>query len=318
MNKISIIIPAYNSEKTISRCLESVFANDSKELSEVVVINDASKDNTKSVVESLIEKAPKNIEVKFINLNDNIGVQATRNVGLLKSTGNYIGFLDSDDEISNNFLSSMYSIINNNAYDIVTFNGEEIASNYTNIILPSSVIENLKKYGHLKEALLFGENGFLCTHVYKKSLLVDANLDSLKQLTFTEDLNINIEIAIKNDINFHIFDRPLYKYYLEHNSQIDRINEQKVNDALYVINRRYELVKSSYPELLEVYKTGNLKSALRLIHSIKKTKNFTKAQKKKLLKEIKSQESIYYTLKLGFKRFMKLKLKDKLRYILYK
>ena len=131
-------------------------------------------------------------------------------------------------------------------------------------------------------------------------------------------MNINIEIAIKNDINFHIFDRPLYKYYLEHNSQIDRINEQKVNDALYVINRRYELVKSSYPELLEVYKTGNLKSALRLIHSIKKTKNFTKAQKKKLLKEIKSQESIYYTLKLGFKRFMKLKLKDKLRYILYK
>ena len=83
---LSIIIPAYNCEKYICQCLESII---SYKNIEIIVINDGSTDNTKELLE-------KYTKIKFYN-NENYGVSYTRNFGIKEATGKYIMFIDSDD-----------------------------------------------------------------------------------------------------------------------------------------------------------------------------------------------------------------------------
>lgn len=103
-NLVSVIIPAYNAEKTILRTLESVF-NQTYRSIEVIIVDDGSNDNTLNLLKE-IKKTKQNskISIKIIS-KKNGGVSSARNVGLRHATGNFIAFLDSDDEWYNNKLS---------------------------------------------------------------------------------------------------------------------------------------------------------------------------------------------------------------------
>ena len=87
MPKFSIIIPVYNVEKYLKKCLDSVFNQTYKDY-EVIVVNDGTKDNSMDIV--------KDYDVKVIN-QKNQGLSAARNAGVKKATGEYLIFLDSDD-----------------------------------------------------------------------------------------------------------------------------------------------------------------------------------------------------------------------------
>ena len=92
MSKFSIIIPVYNVENYIKKCLDSVFAQTEKDY-EVIVVNDGTKDNSMDIV--------KNYDVKIVN-QKNQGLSEARNTGLKNAKGEYILFLDSDDYIEKN------------------------------------------------------------------------------------------------------------------------------------------------------------------------------------------------------------------------
>ena len=92
MSKVSIIIPVYNGEKSIPRCLNSVLAQDHKDI-EVIVIDDGSKDGSFKVISEYAKKDKRIIPIH----KENSGVSATRNVGLSMATGDYIQFIDVDD-----------------------------------------------------------------------------------------------------------------------------------------------------------------------------------------------------------------------------
>jgi glycosyltransferase involved in cell wall biosynthesis len=94
---VSVIIPMYNSENTIATCINSVLNQTYKGEIEIIIINDGSKDNSKLIVEELINNNLKNINIKLINKN-NGGVSTARNAGLALAKGKYIALLDSDDE----------------------------------------------------------------------------------------------------------------------------------------------------------------------------------------------------------------------------
>lgn len=89
---VSVIIPAYNAEKTIRRALESVLLQDYAPI-EIIVVNDASRDGTAAVVESFGEPT-----IALINRPVNGGVSAAMNAGLRRARGEYVAFLDADDE----------------------------------------------------------------------------------------------------------------------------------------------------------------------------------------------------------------------------
>lgn len=95
---ISVVIPAYNAEDSISSCIDSVLNQSQiQHIVELVVVNDGSTDKTARIVEDLIANSKSAIKMKIIN-QENKGVSAARNNGIKSSTGEWIAFLDSDDQ----------------------------------------------------------------------------------------------------------------------------------------------------------------------------------------------------------------------------
>lgn len=115
MPRFSIIIPVYNSQKYLTKCLNSVF-NQSFNDYEVIVINDGSTDGSLNILNKFKDK------IKIINFNDKktIGPGFARNVGVNESVGDYILFLDSDDYYEINLLKKINDSIDDN-YDLVRF-----------------------------------------------------------------------------------------------------------------------------------------------------------------------------------------------------
>lgn len=115
MPKVSIIVPVYNVEKYIEKCLESL-VNQTLEDIEIIIVNDGSKDNSKEIVEKYIEKYPK----KILYLEkENGGLSDARNFAIPYAKGEYIAFLDSDDYVELNMYEDMYKIAKNEESDMV-------------------------------------------------------------------------------------------------------------------------------------------------------------------------------------------------------
>ena len=107
--KISIIIPVYNVEKYLERCLNSI-RNQSYDNLEVIMIDDCSTDNSYEICQKYEEK----YNFKLLKNNDNKGLSYTRNRGIKESTGDYIGFIDSDDYVDSNYYESLLKNIKEN------------------------------------------------------------------------------------------------------------------------------------------------------------------------------------------------------------
>ncbi len=112
--KISIIVPIYNSEKFISECLNSIIHQTLAGF-EVICVNDGSTDSTQSILEVYQKRDSR---IRIIN-QENAGLSAARNAGIKVATGEYIGFVDSDDWVSSDFFEKLYYMAKENEADIV-------------------------------------------------------------------------------------------------------------------------------------------------------------------------------------------------------
>ena len=113
-DKISLIIPAYNSEKVITKCLDSIYKQTHKNI-EVIVINDGSKDGTLSI----LKKYKKEHKDLIIIDKENAGQAVARNDGIKKSTGEYMMFIDADDFLEQDYLKIMLTSLKKNKADLV-------------------------------------------------------------------------------------------------------------------------------------------------------------------------------------------------------
>lgn len=140
--KISVIIPAYNAEGVIKNALDSILAQTCKVEYEIIVVNDGSTDGTKAIVESYIEEHH-NTKIVLINQN-NKGVATARNTGMKAATGDWIAFLDSDDEWLPTKIQKQVDCINSRSdIDLIG----------TNIVGEETVILFRKKKGLSRIAL---------------------------------------------------------------------------------------------------------------------------------------------------------------------
>jgi glycosyltransferase involved in cell wall biosynthesis len=127
---VSVIVPCYNCEKTIARALDSVLNQTLKSI-EILVCDDASTDSTKNIVQKYLEKDKR---IKLLKLYENQGAGAARNLGLVSAIGDYIAFLDSDDEWLPNKLELQLKCLNrSNSSAKVCFCGAVIIRNKNNL-----------------------------------------------------------------------------------------------------------------------------------------------------------------------------------------
>ena len=113
----SLIIPAYNAEKYISNCIQSILSQKfSKKKYEIIIINDASKDKTQRICNKFKKK---NKFIKVLNNKKNLGVSSSRNLGVKSALGKYVIFTDSDDTLKKNSLKNLNKILSKDEVDLL-------------------------------------------------------------------------------------------------------------------------------------------------------------------------------------------------------
>ena len=131
--KVSVIVPVYNVEKFIDKCLNSLVNQTLKEI-EIIVVNDGSPDNSQKIIDEYVKKYPDKIK-SFIK--ENGGQGSARNMGMEKAVGEYISFVDSDDWLDLDTLEKMYFLAKKDKSDIVICDMVDHYSYYT-ILLDTS------------------------------------------------------------------------------------------------------------------------------------------------------------------------------------
>jgi len=205
MNKISIIIPIYNSEKTLNKCLGSI-GNQTYTDFEAICVNDASTDGSASIVK---EFADKDNRFKLIN-KEHAGVSAARNLGIKYVTGDYIQFIDSDDFIEPDMLAIMLNalIINNADVAVCNYFHPSI-KNY----LGDDLLDLTKKCDMLKYMQMTFAFTVPWNKLYKRSVI---KFGYDEEIHFTEDDLFGIA-NIFNAKKLVSIGRPLYHYYVAPN-----------------------------------------------------------------------------------------------------
>ena len=118
MVNLSCIVPIYNSEKYLSKCLDSL-TNQTMKNYEVILVDDGSTDNSKKIVDEYIKLYPDKFKYFY---QKNMGQASARNLGLKKAEGEYIFFVDSDDYLELDACQKVYECANENDYDILSLN----------------------------------------------------------------------------------------------------------------------------------------------------------------------------------------------------
>lgn len=236
---ISIIIPCYNAEKTIKRCLESVISQTYKNI-EIVIINDGSIDKTDSIIKKYINDN----RIKYYN-RSNHGIGKTRNFGIKEATGEYITFLDSDDYLPNDAIDNLYKLAQKNKLDLVVSDYYVDNKNIKSEKIKSFPITNIKNNPNL----IFDINLAPWNKLYKKELI--ENIKFEENLKY-EDAPFVIESIIKAK-RIGKLDKETYYYVVNPNSETT-IRDERIFDIFKILDIIGRLVENK-KELTEVYKT---------------------------------------------------------------
>ena len=174
---ISFIVPVYNTKKYLEICLDSLLDQDiSMEEYEIICVNDGSTDGSLGILKKY-ENNYSNITV--INQN-NSGVCASRNVGLVKARGDYIWFIDSDDLVEKKILKSLKYLID--------------TGNYERIIIGNYEFESSEPFGKMKENTSW-EDSVVWRNIFKREWMINNNLKfHYLELVYGEDALFMYEI----------------------------------------------------------------------------------------------------------------------------
>lgn len=170
-NKIlfSIIIPVYNVEKYIIKCLDSVIEAIDNDC-EIIIINDGSKDNCDKLIKEYIDKINKDYKDNITYIyKENKGLADTKNLGIEKSRGEYISFVDSDDRISVDFYNTARKYIKEN-YDVIIYDLYLDYENDSKRNCTARAIKEDTNGNFIKKIMMGAMQGSSCNKIIKKSL----------------------------------------------------------------------------------------------------------------------------------------------------
>ena len=302
--KFSIIIPVYNVEKYIVKCIESVI-NQTYKNYEIIIVNDGTKDKSINLI--------KNYNITLIN-QKNQGLSVARNNGIKKATGDYILFLDSDDYLEPELFEKLNENITNKP-DLVRFQIQEVSEN-----------NKITKYNEKSFSNLSGQDGFKIISTYhfvenawcyliNKNFMIDNNFE-FKKGTIHEDFGLIPLMLISakkvNSISFIGYN------YLQRNGSIMSINDydktkKKVDDFynhyLYLEKegKKRNLATKEYlsfisNSLILKITTLNKKDYKKILKNLKKDKVFNNLMTDTISRKIKKilvsiSPKIYYKIK---------------------
>ena len=214
---ISIIIPIYNGEKYIRRCIQSIISQSYQNL-EIIIVDDGSEDNTSKIVKSL---SLKHNNIKYY-YKKNSGVSSARNYGLTKANGEFVTFVDCDDKIEHTLYEKVIDIFKKYKTDIVAFNYNIINKDGSKLLGINKEPSKSFQYSILQNDEIMG---FVFNKVYKKYVIDEIKFD--ENIKIYEDLLYNVKVSLNANTYYYI-DEPLYNYYQNEDSAMHTIYKKDI------------------------------------------------------------------------------------------
>ena len=235
--KLSIIVPVYGVEKYIDKCLNSLVKQSLKEI-EIIVVNDGTKDNSQKIIDKYVKKYPDKIKSY---IKENGGQGSARNYGLKKATGEYIGYVDSDDFVEKDMYKKLYDKAKENNYDIVVCGNYNVSEDYQN----KNIDAFINNYNTDLENIFFGKMA-VWNKIYKRDILIKNKLE-FKEKVWYEDLAFTLK-AIMNSNTFAFIDEPLYDYLIREGSTMNNSNVQRNLEILDAFDDILSYIKHNKKE----------------------------------------------------------------------
>ena len=317
MKKLSIIVPIYNAERTLKKCIDSIIAQTYSNL-EIVLIDDGSFDSSLAICKEY-EKKDRRIIVYH---KKNEGLVAARKSGIEIANGEYIGFVDSDDFIEEDMYCSLMAEANKNDSDIV------IGGIILDYIDHSDIYYNKFSDGYYNKMDIAREilprmlmkNGFyqfgiipgVVVKVFKKQLLKESLKKVFNGLTLGEDVAIT-SFTLFNANSVSIIRKASYHYIQTDVSMIRGYNPNRFNDACKMYKCLCQINENTYIKQLNAYFSCIL---FNIIADYVQDTDFTKKELKKKIREILNNKISQKVLYAG--EMAEWPVRDKLKVMIMK
>ena len=238
---ISVIIPVYNVNNYLDKCLETV-VNQTYSSLEIILINDGSTDGSKEKCDEWVKKDDR---IKVIH-KENEGASKTRKVGVEQSTGKYITFIDADDFVDYEMIEKLHkALINTNSQ--ISICNHKRAYNYKDKVLKKT--NQIEEYT-TEEAIekLLEEkniNSYLWNKLYLKELFREVEFPNVKD---SEDIDIFFQLLC-NAKKISFTNDELYVYMLRKNSLSHNYTKQVLLNEINIVNKRHRIINEQYSNL---------------------------------------------------------------------
>lgn len=316
-SRVSIIVPVYNVENYLAKCLDSL-VNQTHQNIEILAVNDGSKDRSWEIIKKYAEKYPDKIKAL---IKENGGLSDARNFGLDRATGDYIGFVDSDDYVTDTMFEEMLQLAEKHQSGIVICNIQKVNEN-------GEVTQKLTQVPNMPEKIKLEDHFsvfsdisyFACNKLFRKELF---NQKRFKKGAHFEDIQLIPQLLLECET---IAQTQTFHYqYLERTDSITKTHTEKGLDILKAVQD----VENVFEQSQYAYKRKELKnfqifegvySFLAYLAFVKDEKTFySMADKLSVFireRQIKIQDILNYN-RFGTNYLLSLPVKKKIFYLLF-
>lgn len=226
MIKVSVIVPVYNKEKELERCLDSLVGQSLEDI-EIIVVDDKSIDDSKKIINRYLKKYPDKIKAIFNKKNCGIGY--TRNIGVENACGEFLGFVDADDYVKLDMFEKYYNFAKENELDLVT--GYYTKFGNENLIFKNQYFEisNIYEDSSIILKLDYGP----CNKIFKHNIVKDNDIKFSETLKY-EDMPF-VSLMLKNAKKVGHINESYYYYYVHENSETT-VLDKRVFDIFKIMD----------------------------------------------------------------------------------
>lgn len=295
---VSIIIPCYNAQNYISRCVSSLERQTYKNL-EIIIVDDCSKDNSLEIISNL--KKQSNLKIVVVENHENLGPSLARSKGVSISTGDYICFCDSDDWFDDVFVEKMLSALVENNSDIV-FCGYKVVNRNNKIEYRKL---NFNSQPETKKECLVIDCDSLCMSLMKRHVIEDIDMPNIRN---GEDAAL-IPVLIEKANGVFLIHDCLYNYYRRKDSASEQPNisiidsfkksflyiKERFNDEYYFELEYLGIRNLIYPAEITLFSmSNNRKEGLKVLREFELS--FPKWYKNRYIKKMPRYKRIILSL----------------------
>lgn len=222
MIKVSVIVPVYNVSEYIERCWDSIRNQTYKNI-EVLFVDDCGTDDSVAKLEGYLA-ADDTVDARILHHSRNRGLSAARNTGLEAATGEYVYFLDSDDDITEDCIESLVSPLKEKKYDFVVGDYSVVGDGgYSPLSLSTGTVETQEE---VLRTYVAGEWYVMAWNkLCRRDFLIENNL-FFKEGLIHEDVLWTFKVACKAN-NMYVVKQPVYNYYVRSSSIMTSMSIEK-------------------------------------------------------------------------------------------